>query len=170
MAKRHTWVGILPRRLPCLYKWHTHCRHPLPFVINYQDDGIIVEVKEGAILALKQYDRVRRICLLMPVTSLQKLTVAMDDEYPILEYLIIGHQERDTSLIFHISRNASSTTSVLPRAIWPYPSNRIPITHDCCGFHPTTYFHSNTLLQWLSSMPQLETLIFVFVTPLPTVT
>ena len=74
---------------------------PPPFVIDYQDDGIIVEVKEGAILALKQYDRVRRVCLLMPVTSLQKLTVAVDNEYPILEYLIIGHQERALMAIIY---------------------------------------------------------------------
>ena len=59
---------------------------PLPFIIDYQDDGITVEDEEGAILALKQYDRVRRVRLLMPVTILQKLIVAMDDEYPILEY------------------------------------------------------------------------------------
>ena len=75
---------------------------PLPFVTDYRldkDDGITVEDEEGAILALKQYDRVRRVRLLMPVTGLQKLIVAMIDEYPILEYLIIGHQERDTSSI-----------------------------------------------------------------------
>ena len=140
---------------------------PLPFVIDYQDDGIIVEVREGAILALKQYDRVRHVCLLMPVTSLQKLIVAMGDEYPILEYLIIRHQERDTSSILIFPETLQSTTSVPPCAIWLYPSNRIPITHDCCGFRPSTYFYPNTLLQWLSSMPQLETLIFVFVTPVP---
>ena len=75
--------------------------HPplLPFIIDYQDDGITVEDEEGAILALKQHDHVRRVCLLMPVASLQKLIVAMDDEYLILENLIIGHQERDTSSI-----------------------------------------------------------------------
>ena len=27
MAKRPTWVRGLPRRLPCLYKWHTRYRH-----------------------------------------------------------------------------------------------------------------------------------------------
>ena len=39
---------------------------PLPFVIDYRldkDDGITVEDEEGAILALKQYDRVRRVRL-----------------------------------------------------------------------------------------------------------
>ena len=62
---------------------------PLPLVIDYrfdQDDN-----EEGAILALKKYGRARRICLVMPVTRLQKLIAAMNDAYSILEYLIIGH-------------------------------------------------------------------------------
>jgi hypothetical protein len=35
----------------------------------------------------------------MPVTSLQKLIAAMDDEYPILEYLIIWHPDEGQSSI-----------------------------------------------------------------------
>jgi hypothetical protein len=34
-------------------------------------------------------------------------------------------------------------------------------------FHPSTYFHPNTLLQWLSFMPQLQTLMIAFVFPFP---
>jgi hypothetical protein len=65
--------------------------HSLPLVIDYRlhENDITPEDEEGAILALKQYDRVRRVRLRMPPTSLQKLVVAMDDEYPILEHLII---------------------------------------------------------------------------------
>ena len=73
----------------------------LSFVINYrlnEDDDIAVEGEEGAILAFRQYDRVRRVRLLVPVTSRRKLVLAKDDEDPILEYLIIG-QKRDTSSI-----------------------------------------------------------------------
>jgi hypothetical protein len=65
---------------------------PLPLVIDYyldEDDDITGEDEEGAILALKQYDRVRRVRLDMPPTSLQKFITIMDEEYPILEHLII---------------------------------------------------------------------------------
>ena len=57
---------------------------PLPLDFDYSDENadISAEDKEGAILALKQYNRVRRVRLIMCVTSLQKLIVAMDDEYP----------------------------------------------------------------------------------------
>jgi hypothetical protein len=33
--------------------------------------------------------------------------------------------------------------------------------------HPSTYFHPNTLLQWISLMPQLETLTISFKFPIP---
>ena len=36
---------------------------------------------------------------------------------------------------------------------------------DMC--HPSTYFHPNILLRWLSFMPQLETLIVDFSFPVP---
>jgi hypothetical protein len=79
---------------------------PLPLVIDYQDyegvTGFTTEDEEGAILALKHYNRVRRVRLGMPATSLQKLVVAMDDEYPILEYLIITHPYEDKSSISQI--------------------------------------------------------------------
>ena len=151
---------------------------PLPFVIDYRldkDDGITVEDEEGAILALKQYDRVRRVRLLKPVTGLQKLIVAMIDEYPILEYLIIGHQERDTSsiLIFpetfqapHL-RHLTLSGFTLPIGSRLLTTAVILVTLCLFMFHPSTYFHPNTLLQWLSSMPQIETLIFVLFNPVP---
>jgi hypothetical protein len=60
---------------------------PLPLVIDYVDknDDIAAEDKERAILALKQYDRVRRVCLRVPAANIQKLIDVMDDEYPFLE-------------------------------------------------------------------------------------
>ena len=76
----------------------------LSLVIDYsldEDDDITAGDEEGAILALKQYDCVRRVRLRMPAASLHKLIVAMDDEYPILEYLIIGRSVDDKSSILH---------------------------------------------------------------------
>ena len=69
--------------------------HPpsFQFVIDYRLD----KDEEGAILALNFSSNMiasvaPAVRLLMPVTILQKLIVAMDDEYLILEYLIIGRK------------------------------------------------------------------------------
>ena len=63
---------------------------PLPLVVGYFTKGreLTTEDEEGIILALKQRDRVCRIRL--HNAAMQKLFVAMDDEYPILEYLYIA--------------------------------------------------------------------------------
>ena len=73
---------------------------PLPLVIDYaRDDEITAKDEEGAILSLKQYHRVHRVRLHMPPTSLQKFIPTMDDEYPILEHLIIAHRAEDKTSI-----------------------------------------------------------------------
>jgi hypothetical protein len=61
---------------------------PLALAVDYKfRDDIGAEDEEGAmVLALKRFDRVR---IEIPVTSVRKLVVAMDEKYPILEYLII---------------------------------------------------------------------------------
>jgi hypothetical protein len=65
----------------------------LPLVIDYfralTDRDISAEDEEGIILALEQHDRVRRIRLSISISKLQKLIVAIDEEYPVLEYLIM---------------------------------------------------------------------------------
>jgi hypothetical protein len=58
-------------------------------VIDYFDRDITAEEEEGIALALEQRDRVRRILFHIPVLKLQKLIMVADEEYPILEYLII---------------------------------------------------------------------------------
>ena len=80
-----------------------HSPH-LPLVIDYRikyHNGVTVEDEEGAILALKQYDRVRRVRFAMSITRLQKLIVAMDDEHSILEHLIITNvdAEEESSIL-----------------------------------------------------------------------
>ena len=69
---------------------------PLPLAIDYHFDVLdprypTTEDEEGATHALKQRDRVRRVRL----QNLRKLIVAIDEEYPILEYLIITHTSED---------------------------------------------------------------------------
>ena len=59
---------------------------PLPLDIDYWDENnISAEDEEGVVLALKQYNRLRRVRLGMSGMGLQKFIVAMDDEYPILD-------------------------------------------------------------------------------------
>ena len=151
---------------------------PLPLAIDYHFDVLhprsypTTENEEGAIQALKQRDRVRRVTrvrLQMPITSLQKLIVAIDEEYPILEYLIITRTcefvGNDTTVIFPKTFQAPKLRHLtIPSAAIPISSRLLPtaagMVRLCLRIvHPSTYLQPNTLLQWLSFMPQLETLI-----------
>jgi hypothetical protein len=66
----------------------------LPLFIDYRlnskmDTAMIAEAEEGITLALKQRDRVRRVRFRMPFSIIQKLVRIIEEEYPVLEYLII---------------------------------------------------------------------------------
>jgi hypothetical protein len=151
---------------------------PLPLVLDYslnENCNFTAEDEEGIIFALKQRNRVRRIRLNMPVPNLQKLIVAIDEVYPILEQLIIMHLSEENSpiLLFPETLQAPHlrhltlfgfalpigsqllTTAVGLVTLWLYM------------IHPSTYFHPNVLLQWLSFMPQLQVLAIGFCFPVP---
>ena len=85
---------------------HSPC---LPLVIDYDDEDryFSADEEERMIPALRQRDRVHRIRLRMPVSIMQKLIMAIDDEYPILEYLILESQGR-VRAVRHSSLGASS--------------------------------------------------------------
>ena len=147
---------------------------PLPLVIDYRLDRD--DDEEGAILALKQYGRARRIRLVMPVTRLQKLIAAMDDEYPILEYLIIGHVVENRSSILMLPETLQAPhlrhLALFGFFALPIESRLLTTAVDLVTLYlimvrPSTYFHPNTLLQWLSFMPLLENLIICFFLPIP---
>ena len=149
---------------------------PLPLDIDYQfdeDDDVTAEVEEGAILALKQYDRVRRVRLMMPVR--QKFILAMDDEYPILEYLIIVDQDgnKSSTTIFPDTLQAPNLRHLMLTGFTlPIGSRLLTSAVGLVALglgmvHPSTYLHPNTLLRWLSFMPQLEIFIFGFLFTLP---
>jgi hypothetical protein len=153
---------------------------PLPLTIDYflvKDDDLAGESEEGASLALKQYDRVLRVrfgvTFGLPVTNLQNFIVAMDDEYPILECLIIGHaiEDKGTILTLPETFQAPQLRHLLLFSIAIPTRSRLLttavglVTLCLAMVNPSTYFHPNTLLQWLSSMPQLETLFISFIFP-----
>jgi hypothetical protein len=129
---------------------------PLPLLIDYCNNyhNITAEDKEGAILALRQCDHVCRIHFSMPATNLQKLIVAIDEEYPILEYLVIWDWT-----------GVNSTTLILPETLQaPHLCHltligfalliglrllmtAVGLVTLCLRMvHPSTYFDPNTLL------------------------
>jgi hypothetical protein len=115
VAISHASVGILPGSLPRLYTRHARSRHASAFA---EDEGIL--------LALQHHDRVCRIRLRMPVPNLQELIVAMEEEYPMLEYLYIATlTKKKTSLVL------PRTTTTLPGLHELCLSNNVPNACDC---------------------------------------
>ena len=150
----------------------------LPLDIDYNEEyhiKIAGEDEERAFLALKQYSRVRRVRLNMSATSLQKLIVAMDDEYPILEYLIILSPVDDESSISQFPETLQAPNLrhlYLHGFALPIGSRLLTtavglVTLGLSMADTSTYFHPNILLRWLSFMPQLETLVVYFLFPIP---
>ena len=150
---------------------------PFPLVFDYfkATRDITTEDEEGIFLALKRHDRVRRIRLSNAGTIMQKFVAAMDEEYPILEYLIIRTptQYTGTVLRFPESFQALNLRHLYLRGFaLPIASRLLTaavglVTLDLVIIRPSLYLHPNTLLQWVSLMPQLETLavFFKFSTP-----
>jgi hypothetical protein len=149
----------------------------LPLVIDFFNvfHDMSAEDERGIILALKQRHRVRRVRLWTLVRNVQKLIVAIDEEYPILEYLVIIPQmdNNNTILIFPESlqaphlRHLSLIGFALPIATRLLTTAVGLVTLCVVMVHPSTFFQPNTLLQWISFMPQLETLAILLSFPIP---
>jgi hypothetical protein len=142
---------------------------PLPLIIDYFDDrnrDIAAEDEDGIILALEKRDRVRRVRLEAPVRQLQKLIIAVDEEYPVLEYLVMlpSTVRGSKALILPDTFQAPHLCHLALRGFTLPMESRFLTTAaglvTLCLFmgHPSAYFQPNTLLQWISFMPQLETL------------
>ena len=149
---------------------------PLPLVIDYSfPDRDVSAEEEGIILALEQRDRVRRIHLEVPLPNLQKLIVAIDEEYSILEHLFIMLPlwNEDTVLKLPQTLQAPNLRGLVLGCIsLPIRSRLLTtavglVTLARKVSHPSAYFQPNILLQWLSSMPQLEIVLIAFSFPVP---
>jgi hypothetical protein len=70
---------------------------PFPLVIDHYHRDSTEDDIEQIMLALQYRDRVRRIRLIKAIPVVEKLIAAIDDEFPMLEYLCIT-PERITSL------------------------------------------------------------------------
>ena len=149
---------------------------PLPLVIDsnslYWPN--VAENEEGIILALEKRDRVRRVRLARPVPDLQKLIMAIDEEYPVLEYLIVESPTVGASpLMLPEALQAPHLHHLSLKGVVPPTGSRLfttavgLVTLSLVVGHPSTYFQPNVLLHWLSLMPQLETLLISFSFPVP---
>ena len=149
---------------------------PLPLVIGYFTKGrkLTKEDEEGTILALGQHDSVRRVRLGNSL-ALQKIIMAMNEEYPILEYLYIMLPTEDNSTILTFQetlqtphlRHLTLQGFTLPMSSQLLTTAVGLVTLHLAMVHPSTYFHPNTLIQWISLMPQLETLKIYFRLSIP---
>ena len=147
---------------------------PFPLVIDYfQDEGINAE-EEGITVALEKRARVRRVRLGIPITDLQKLIMAIDEEYPVLEYLILAHSPEDDSqgLMLPETFQAPHLCHLMLLGFALPISSRLLTTAVglvtlCLFMDQSTFFQPNTLLQWFSFMPQLEMLMIASLSPIP---
>jgi hypothetical protein len=142
----------------------------LPLIIDHldEDNDITTKDEEGIILALQHHDRVLRIRLRNPIPNIQKFIIALDGEFPILEYLLIHHSysastdtHHDTSLNIPETFRAPHLRHLLLMGFAipiesPLLTNLVTLNLDLIP--PSSYFHPNALLQRISLMPQLEIL------------
>jgi len=149
---------------------------PLPLIVDhvYHSNFFTTGDGEGIMLALRHHDRVRRIRLLMPVPNLQKVIVALDDEFPMLEWLSIrppAKQKRGLVLpksfrAPHL-RHLKLSSFAFPIGSPSLSTSTGLVTLSLDWVSPSVYFQANDLLQRLSLMPQLETLGISFHSPVP---
>jgi hypothetical protein len=155
-----------------------HSPH-FPLILLYATKrDITTDDEQGMFFALKQRDRILRVYLITQDTSLlEKFIAVMDEEFPILEYLIIGPPTKDnldesTILTFPETFQAPHLRLLrLGAFAIPMGSQLLTtavslVTLYLVMEHPSTYFYPNALLQCISLMPQLETLAIYFSVPI----
>ena len=149
---------------------------PLPLVIIYNDSShdFTPEDEGGIMFALEHRDRVQRIYLEVPVPGLQKVIKALDNQFPMLEYLHIA------PLRMHNAHLVLPATFRAPQLnhLWldhlgssigiPLLTNAVSlVTLWLRWIHPSTNFSPNHLLQALSLLPQLQDLTISSSSPVP---
>ena len=151
---------------------------PLPLVIEYdyyEDSDIAAEDEECLILALEQRNRILRIRLriMMDTSNLQKFIMAIDEEFPILEYLSIVSPNQRTALMLPETLHAPRLHQLSLIGFIPPIRSRLLttavglVTLFLSMTHPSTCFHPNDLLHCLSLTPQLEVLVIGLLFPFP---
>ena len=136
---------------------------PLPLIIDHFDHGIWAHDRHGIMLALLHRDRVRRIRLTGHIPFIEWLIVAIDYEFPMLEYLCITLKDNAALKLPRTFQAPRLRHLVLANLA---PSIESPLLSGATGLvtlslqyvHPSAYFRPNELLQRVSLLPHLETL------------
>ena len=156
---------------------------PVPLIIDHLDEyyDTTTEEEKNLLLALQHRDRVRRIRLVMPVVTLQKLIKALDGEFPILEYLYVGSPSdtpvsrpihdmpltiSETLQAPHL-RHLISIDFALPIGSPLMATSAGLVTLSLPVVHTYHDFCLNDFLERISHMPQLETLLLNFQSSVP---
>ena len=132
---------------------------PLPIIIDYLHvvTNITAEDKEGILLALKHRDRVRRIRLRAFVTSLERLVAAIEEGFPMLEYLYIEPMSASDLNWSLPSTFRAPRLRHLVLFYFEFPTgSTLPaglVTLSLQFINPSANFDANELLQTLSLMP-----------------
>ena len=150
---------------------------PLPLTVDYcSENGITANDEEGLLLALEQRDRIRHLRLFLPLRDLQKFVMAIDEEFPILEYLIVDPWTNDdsTALMLPETLQAPNLRHLTLRGFacpirsrLVHPTAMGLVTLYLIINHTSAYFQPDILLQGISFMPQLENLGILFAFPVP---
>ena len=170
----HLQVSLVCGRGTPVVDMLAHSPPSIPLIIDHFDDDqqeLTAEDEKGIIFALQHRDRVRRIRVIKPIPILQKLIIALDGEFPILEFLLIWHQRYYrpvTTPITNFNLPDTFRAPHLHRLLLDNFANPIDspqfttmrnlVTLYLTKIPSSTYYHPNVLLQRLSLMPHLEVL------------
>ena len=146
------------------------CVHlPICSVDYNSGDGITAEGEEEILLALGLRHHVRQIRLIFPVQNLRELVMPINENFPILEYLVLQLWVADSAaLILSETLQAQNLHHLMLRCftcpIRPqlHPTATGLTTLYLTVNHPFAYFQPNILPQFISFMPQLKSLVILF--------
>jgi hypothetical protein len=140
---------------------------PLPLVIDYVDEDrdSTAEDRDAVSFALQHRDRVRRIRVLMTVSQLESLMTALDNEFPMLEYVYIEPPTKHKSGLILPNSFQAPRLRHLILLTFAFPI-RCPLLMTVVGLvtlsiqyiHPSTNCCPEDFFQQLTLLPQLETL------------
>ena len=147
---------------------------PFPLIVDYfyKGHGLCSKDVEEIRFALQHRNRVRRICLL----GLRRLVGLVDNEFPMLEYLLIWYcladwddWRRPPDLLPKTFKALNLRHLVLSPFTFPNVSPLLSTTVFLVtlSLGIVGYFHPNDLLERLAHLCQLETLRIAFLSPVP---
>jgi hypothetical protein len=150
---------------------------PIPLSVHYRRFAPATLTRKdelGIYHALQLRDRLRRIALRLPPSTLLKFLMLMDEPFPILENLSLSFQDdRITSLIIPKNFLAPNLRHLalhgigLPKGLSSLSSTTSLVTLALTNIRSSRYFLPGELMARLRSHPQLEKLEIEFSVPIP---